>query len=363
MSSRLADRPSSVNSAPARGRGMGRGRAGRARGRGRGSSSFHVASKAESVTGNGSGDGAKAPSVNGVASIPSARRTSFRKSPNARKSSTSVSSADAGIATITVATLEKELPPHIAGAAVDAESLVSRVKELAVNSHGHSSSMESRFSTHFDWADEEDDPDSLPDLNDWAIPSSKPIDAGRSQDKPREDIPPSVDTTQVGSEPASLPEETSHHNFSTPSDHEEVNTVVTLDGAGQQRYVSMASSPPPTASSLSSKPNRRQGLEASIWASSPPPPVSQPNPRPQRGRGHFRSASHRPPAHSNQSHRPTHFSRKSVANHSRSVSPPLDAKSSPRKPHTRPIISGAALASLSRTLDPKASHQKQSTPI
>jgi hypothetical protein len=66
----------------------------------------------------------------------------------------------------------KEVPPHLAGPGLDADILVNKVKALAT--HSKNSSVDSRYvpAMGLDWADEEEDPESLPDLSQWAV--SKP---------------------------------------------------------------------------------------------------------------------------------------------------------------------------------------------
>jgi len=64
----------------------------------------------------------------------------------------------------------KEVPPHLAGPGLDADVLVNKVKALAT--HSKNSSVDSRYvpAMGLDWADEEEDPESLPDLSQWAVP-------------------------------------------------------------------------------------------------------------------------------------------------------------------------------------------------
>lgn len=64
----------------------------------------------------------------------------------------------------------KEVPPHLAGPGLDADVLVNKVKALAT--HSNNSSVDSRYvpAMGLDWADEEEDPESLPDLSQWAVP-------------------------------------------------------------------------------------------------------------------------------------------------------------------------------------------------
>ena len=66
----------------------------------------------------------------------------------------------------------KEVPPHLAGPGLDADVLVNKVKALAT--HSKNSSIDSRYvpAMGLDWADEEEDPESLPDLSQWAVPKS-----------------------------------------------------------------------------------------------------------------------------------------------------------------------------------------------
>jgi hypothetical protein len=358
MSTVATESTSALGSPSVRARGTGRGRPGRTRGRGRGSSQFqfHASSKPETTT--GSSEGVKAPSANGHLSSSEGKRRPFRKASNARRASTTAAQPDGVTANAQSASkpaLEKEPPPHIAGAAVDAESLVSRVRELAINGHAHTSSVESRFSTHLNWADEEDDPDSLPDLDDWAIPS-KSVDVSVTQ-KIVEDIPAKqAAVAEPALEPAKQAETTTQEDTCVPTESE----AAAVPEAVPSQVATEAAQAPSTPKS-----QPRQGLEASIWASSPslaspPPPNRTATPR---GR-HTRSASHRPPSNTNPAFQPTHFSRNSVADATLSPQPPQqgDTKPSPRKPHSRPIISGAALANISRTLGKDSPRQPQSTP-
>jgi len=252
--------------------------------------------------------------------------------------------------------LEKELPPHIAGAAVDVGSLVSRVQELANNGHAHTSSVESRFSTHLNWADEEDDPDSLPDLDDWAIPS-KAVDTSVTP-KMAEEIPAKEEAVaEPAPEPAEQEETATQEDTCTPAKSE----VAAIPETAPPKAATEAPSAH-TPSIPKSQP--RQGLEASIWASSPLPTTPPPPDRTAMPRGrHMRSASYRPSSNTNSGFQPTHFSRNSVANATISPHPSQqDTKPSSRKPHSRPIISGAALATISRTLGKDSPRQPQSTP-
>lgn len=359
MSTVATDSPSALGSPPMRGRGAGRGRSGRARGRGRGSFQFPTTSRSETAAGDA--EGVKPTSDNGHHSSSEAKRRPFRKASNARRASTTGPPPDGTTASVSSKpALEKELPPHIAGAAVDAESLVSRVRELAINGHAHTSSVESRFSTHLNWADEEDDPDSLPDLDDWAIPS-KVADAPEKPRVTEEASPSQAAVSQPETEATADQEDSKEKDQSTTEDGkpnvELTSNPALLQSPAEPTTVHEAPATP--------KSKARQGLEASIWASAPSPSSPPPN-RTGAPRGrHARSASHRPPSNTNQTFHPTHFSRNSVANPSdspRASSQQEDSKSSPRKPHSRPIISGAALANISRTLGRDTSRQPQSTP-
>lgn len=296
---------------------------------------------------------------------------SKRKPPrkaNARRSFTSVSSSGptADTESIPKQSLEKELPPHIAGAAVDAESLVSRVRELAIHAHAHTSSVESRFTMSRNWADEEDDPDSLPDLDDWAL-KPKPEDGNNSQresvaieNTPLKQLSSGRDvilsdggtSTSTNAKP-DLPSQ----NRASPS--LEPVSVESLDNDSRARAeypsaTASASDRPnqkeiPSLPESENKPSRNE--EKGSLVSSPTTNREGPrskNLRQANNRGrHSRIADL--PFH------PLNLSRSSPAKETSSQSPsnsrkPAEDKQNPRKHHTRPVISSDALARISRSL-------------
>jgi hypothetical protein len=360
MSTVATESPSALGSASVRGRGTGRGRTTRARGRARGSFSFQFPASSRPDTTTGSDEAVKAPSANGHLSSSEGKRKPFTRAPNAPKAPTTAAPPEAVTPTAAQSAakpaIEKELPPHITGPAVDAISLGSRVQELAINAHAHTSSVESRFSTHLNWADEEDDPDSLPDLDDWAIPS-KFVDVPVSR-KVVEEIP-AEEAAVAGPavQPAKQEETTIQEDTCVPTNGE----ATAAESQAEVEPPQVATEAAEVQKPATPKPRPRQGLEASIWASSPSSTFSPPPNRTAKPRGkHTRAASHRPPSSTKPALQPTHFSRNSVANSTPSPTPSQqeDTKPTTRKPHSRPIISGTALAALHRDLG----KNPQSTP-
>lgn len=328
------------NLATGRGRGAVRGRPGRARGRGRGSFRFPGSKPIENDNAETheqalpEGDGKRKPSKKqGVRSRGSTNATAPE----------SVVSADTS-----APRREKELPPHIAGAAVDAESLVSRVRELAINGHAHTSSIESRFTMSLNWADEEDDPDSLPDLDDWAVkpkvPSPEPVVVQQT-----------ISATAVPQALVSSNTQTQDAPAPVIADPPPKDTGdVPLQNAAQGGEVSTVTKKP------------RVGLESSIWAApsletTPSLPISQREKRPRQASGRGSASMSRLEdlpfhplnvARTSGSH--SHVPSKSDDRASRS-----EPKTSPRKPHARPVISTDAISRLSRTLGKDTLRQQQ----
>ena len=330
-----------TGSSPAagRGRGVGRGRPGRGRGRGRGSFRFPGSKPSESDN-VATLESSQAPPLDG-----DGKRKTVKKQGGRSRGSTNATAPDSAVESL-APRREKELPPHIAGAAVDAESLVSRVRELAINGHAHTSSIESRFTMSLNWADEEDDPDSLPDLDDWAKPKA-----------------PSPDPVVIQE---TLPETVVLENL-TPARLEDIPPPTASPKP------TMAASPPSTSvkeeelSVVTKKP--RQGLESSIWASSSPEatpdhPVSQqrekrPRQAPGRGSASITRLSDLPFHPSNIAR--TSESNGHVSNKSDERGGRPEPKTSPRKPHARPVISTDAISRLSRSLGRDSLRQPQPT--
>ena len=351
MSNAGTDPASSLG--PNRGRIASRGRVGRGRGRGKGSFRFPGSKPVDNndpVTNSLEHPSTTSTSQN-QSSEGDAKRKQMRK-PDARRGSTTTPAPEptADISAPRLVAREKELPPHIAGAAVDAESLVSRVRELAIGGHAHTSSMESRFTMSLNWADDEDDPDSLPDLDDWAP-------------KPKSPTPDPTDP------PETLQDATLQG--STQVDTQPTPPAPVIAGApsqpSQSNAVEISISPIAEMSVVTKKP--RAGLEASIWASPVPETTihaasTPPKERRSRQNNSRSSASiSRPgdlPFH------PSSLSRGFESNgspHNKTeerVRQP-EPTPNPRKPHTRPIISTDAISRLSRTLGRDALRQQQST--
>ncbi|KAG8836224.1 5'-3' exoribonuclease 2 [Serendipita sp. 399] len=337
-----------ANSPRGRGRGAARGRTGRGRGRGRPlSMSLYLKETGEDE--NHALDSA-AVTAHDQFPIASKRRPSHRTT-NPRAP---VISSDSIPMDGTGRTREKELPPHIAGAAVDAQTLASRVQELAISGHKHSSSMESRFTMSLNWADEEDDPDSLPSLDEWKIP--KPIVT--SGDEATTGSEPSSQNQDTTSLPAASTHErtvddvapSSLSQADSTASQEALNTVVNKDEDSIRSYTaphkntqqSIAAHGPPKVSG--------GGTAASIWA-----PNSSVTTAVKRG-GQQRYATR---GRTNHHGTPGSLSHQCVPSELPSDTKEAQPTSAPpvrsRRPHARPIISSDALAQISRTLGQRAS--------
>lgn len=348
---------------PGRGRGAGRGRPGRGRGRGRGSSRFPGSKSLDSndLSASSLEHQAGTSTSEGQALDGDAKRKPVRKV-DARRGSASAAAPEiaADSSAPRLVTREKELPPHIAGAAVDAESLVSRVKELAISGHVHTSSMESRFTMSLNWADEEDDPDSLPDLDDWAPKPKTPLpEPVAPQEPPPEAV--SQDTSkQVDEQPPATV-------MPAPTTVETIAPVVIEAPLQPPQDESLDTSVAPGAeiSTVTKKP--RAGLEASMWASSTPEtshPVTPPKERRTRQNNSRGSASIS--RLSDLPFHPLNLSRGSESNGPTYNKPEErvrqpEPRPSPRKPHARPVISTDAISRLSRTLGRDVLRTQQST--
>jgi hypothetical protein len=321
------------NGPATRGRGrIGRGRPSRARGRARGSFRFpasNLSTEYRDSVGDSEGAGQTAPtSLDGGQAI--SRNAEDRRS--STSSSGLVSSSDHASRLVA---RQKELPPHIAGVAVDADSLVSRVRELAINGHAHTSSMESRSTSRtLNWADEEDEPDSLPDLDDWVVGSKAADTSLEIPSEPNDAInttnPDVIDTVPI-QEPQveEVQDETSKNpQLPPPSANKEAvdNTVQNVSTREEPRTRPFV------------------GTEASIWANAPSPPrKTNPKPRNERHgntRGHVRHASDRPIPGPPPRSEPL----------SNQEPTPVGSRTAARKPHARPVITSDALARISRTL-------------
>lgn len=323
------------NQAGGRGRGVGRGRPGRGRGRGRGSFRFPVAKSSES-------DYVKPPETTASQAPPDGdgKPKPTKKQGGRSRGSTHSTAPESIVDATSAPRREKELPPHIAGAAVDAESLVSRVRELAINGHAHTSSMESRFTMSLNWADEEDDPDSLPDLDDWAVkPKVPPPEPEKIQELPQDVHTSEISTVQEAPPVVTKvsPKVTKDESIQIPPQHNESSTVTK---------------------------KARKGLESSIWAT-PETPTSNPAaervkpPRQAGGRGSASSTRltdlpFHPLNVARASEPNDHVTTRSDDRRNRP-----ESKTSPRKPHARPVISTDAISRLSRSLGRDSLRQQQ----
>jgi hypothetical protein len=351
------------NSGPGRGRGTSRGRPGRGRGRGRGSFRFPGSKSLDN-----NDPSASSPEHSGATTAPQgqssdgdAKRKHVRKADGRRGSTNAAApetTADSSAPRSVVR--EKELPPHIAGAAVDAESLVSRVRELAISGHAHTSSVESRFTMSLNWADEEDDPDSLPDLDDWAPKPKTPLP---EPVVPQEPKPEAVLHDTSKSADAQPPPEAP-----TQATVEELVPVVAEVTSKSPKDDSTETSAAPDAriSTVTKRP--RAGLEASIWASPTPEETSYipPPPKERRSRQNNSRGSASISRLSDLPYHPLNLSRGSElsgAIHTKSEewARQPEPRPSPRKPHARPVISTDAISRLSRTLGRDALCTQQPT--
>lgn len=321
------------NGPATRGRGRtGRGRPSRARGRVRGSFRFPSSNLSteykDSVGDSESAGQAGLTSLDGI-------QTTSRNAEDRRSSTSSSGLVSSSDHPSRLVARQKELPPHIAGVAVDADSLVSRVRELAINGHAHTSSMESRSTSRtLNWADEEDEPDSLPDLDDWVV-GSKTIDTSLEVSSESKNIANTMESNGIDTVPTQelqvqkAQEEADENPQQPPPNQEAVNddskTVTTREV---------------------SHPRPFRGTEASIWARAPsPPPNPNPKPRNERHgnpRSHARHASDRPLSNP---------SPKSAALPNQETTVERTTTRTPtRKPRARPVITSDALARISRTL-------------
>ncbi|KAG8826570.1 hypothetical protein FRC19_008612 [Serendipita sp. 401] len=324
----------SISSSRGRGRGAARGRAGRGRGRGR-PHSMSLSSKEED---NHSTESVVATAYDQF-NPASRRRPSRGTATNVGAPVPSDDTAAFEPITSTGRTREKELPPHIAGTAVDAQTLASRVQELAISGHAHSSSVESRFTMSLNWADEEDDPDSLPSLDDWKV--SKPIIASGEEE-----------TTEPVSSADNTDESPIVHELGNDAPPSQAGTLALANEEDATSSLETAPDVPQQSSDiLPRQGGSGGGMAASIWAPKSPidtmPKKSDQQRLPNsRGRANHNHGTHRTPPHH-------HCITPETPNDTKEAQP-VGTTIRNRRPHARPIISSGALAQISRTLGQRA---------
>ncbi|CCA67008.1 hypothetical protein PIIN_00845 [Serendipita indica DSM 11827] len=335
---------STANHDSSRGRNAGRGRPSRGKGRGRGTFRFPASKTTATSREHGPGDISTMGSRANPRGDDTRTRQSEKMAGNPETVADSIPSMNANEDSPSSKLSKRELPPHIAGAAVDGESLASRVRDLAISSHAHTGSIESRFTMSLNWADEEDDPDSLPDLDDWAIgpkvsvasqntfdpePSFAPSDP-REVDATLRDPVVDLATTPLTKEPLPGGDKSAEHVENNPrmSPH---------------------------------RPSRSGGgSAASIWAPKQqlPPPGST-----HRGRGRQHTS-----RDSRDATRTRNTPPPQAASLTQTIATPSEGErkstrygTGAKKPHARPVISTDALARISRTLGAEVVRKEQPT--
>jgi len=293
----------------------------------------------------------------------------------------------------------KEVPPHLAGPGLDADVLVNKVKALAT--HSKNSSVDSRYvpAMGLDWADEEEDPESLPDLSQWAVPKSgivvdqmqsvKEEEPALPEHPKHESVPsdsqdPVADATAatntVSTEQAKTTEETSYDQRQSskpkpkrkdkrePREPGGLDQPLTPTQEGSTKRKTLFErisglAPPPASEQESSTlepPTSDKDVRLSGMSSEPDSRAPYPN----RGRGRGRGRGH---AH-HLTHLPFHpanVQRRQQAA-AAAVAPPTQqtaTSSGPRhekptthpprsqeRPHTRPVIDKGALARIGLSL-------------
>ncbi|CAK5263053.1 unnamed protein product [Mycena citricolor] len=238
----------------------------------------------------------------------------------------------------------KDTPPHLAGSfrQNDIDAFVERVRASAMESNRPNTP-----GSHIDWAG--DDDESLPDLDDWGVKTvtqeEKPVEP-----EPKDSVQAQKDmmiSPIIVDGLTALPDP-----VAPPADVKE-EAVVPFSADEQPR---MESTPPPTslqpAAEKSSEPAVQpaplSGLAASIYApSNSDDPAETFHPTHQRahtvGRTFSRSAH-------NLNQRDTRGTRTPGNQHARTHSSPPASVRNPRPPHARPVITGAAISRLARTI-------------
>jgi len=292
----------------------------------------------------------------------------------------------------------KEVPPHLAGPGLDADVLVNKVKALAT--HSKNSSIDSRYvsAMGLDWADEEEDPESLPDLSQWAV--SKPsIDQMQSVKEEELALPERLDDEAVTSGIQAPVADTTAATKATTTEH--------LGATEETQYGKKQPSKPkpkrkekrePTEPGGLDQPltptqegnTKRKTLYERIYGQAPPsaseqaqstpePPISDKDDHPLgmssepesrapypnhgsrgrgrgRGRGHAHHLAHLPFHPANVQRRQQAAAAAPHAEQTATSSSPRHEKPAPLPPrsqerqHTRPVIDKSALARIGLTL-------------
>jgi hypothetical protein len=288
----------------------------------------------------------------------------------------------------------KEVPPHLAGPGLDADALVNKVKALAT--HSNNSSIDSRYvpAMGLDWADEEEDPESLPDLSQWAIP--KPgiaVDQMQSvkeeelalSERPNDEALPSASQEQAADATAATnPTATEQHNATEETKYDKRQPskpkpkrkekreprdpalTPTQEGHARRKslYERIQGRPPPSAPeqepSTQEPPTSDRDDRPSGMSSEP----DSRSPRPIRGSGRGRGRGYTPrladlpfhPANVQRRQQQAAASAAPPAQQPATSSSPREEKPAPLpnrpqdRPHTRPVIDKSALARIGLSL-------------
>lgn len=293
----------------------------------------------------------------------------------------------------------KEVPPHLSGPGLDADVLVNKVKALAT--HSKNSSIDSRYvpAMGLDWADEEEDPESLPDLSQWAVPKLG-IDQMQSVKEEEPALPERLDNEAV---PSGSQEPAADTNAAT-----NVTTTEQLGATEETQYSKKQPSKPkpkrkekrePTEPGGLDQPltptqegnTKRKTLYERIYGQAPPSTSEQAPSTPElpsdkddhslgmssepesrapypnhgfrgrgrgRGRGHALHLAHLPfhPANVQRRQQAAAAAAAPLAEQAATSSSPRHEKPAPLPPrsqerqHTRPVIDKGALARIGLTL-------------
>ena len=289
----------------------------------------------------------------------------------------------------------KEVPPHLAGPGLDADVLVNKVKALAT--HSKNSSIDSRYvsAMGLDWADEEEDPESLPDLSQWAVPKPS-IDQMQSVKEEEPALPERLDdkaapsgsqepvantTAATNATTTGLLSDTQHSKSQPPKPKpKRKEKKEPTEPGGLDQPLTPTQEGKTKRKTLHQRMHGQAPLSASEQAPSTPElPASDDGPfgmssepeshapypnhgsrgRGRRGRGHAHHLSHLPFHPANVQRRqqaagavpPAEqpITSSSPSREKPAPLPPLPPRSQER-PHTRPVIDKGALARISLTL-------------
>jgi hypothetical protein len=406
-----------------RGRGRGRGRANRGQGRrltnGERDGAPHPVSQSAIVQDVPADEPASTPVSASSAPVtqtpaPSATANTSRGQPRRKSNASRGTSGTHPVPDPPKSAAMKEVPPHLAGPGLDADVLVNKVKALAT--HSTNSSIDSRYVPvmGLDWADEEEDPESLPDLSQWVVP--KPgIDQMQSVKEEEPALPERLDvkavlsgsqepvantntaTNATTTEQLGVTEETPHgkkqpskpkpkrREKREPTEPGGLDQPLTPTQEGNTKRKTLferiyGQAPPPTSEQAQSTPEPpTSDKDDHPFGVSSEPESRAPHPNHGfrgrgrgRGRGHALHLAHLPFHPANVQRRqqaaaaapPAEQTATSSSSHHEK--PALPPPRSQERPHTRPVINKDALVRIGLSLagpKPRAGSPRQSSAV